>query len=576
MISLLPRSGIVRPVYASEATAGATQRPTIQPGPIRNLLARTRRVKRTTGQRKAAGEPEAAGEPVICPLGLRANHRTTAWTKLSTRSATPSAGGSPRIRHPNPPGMAARIGEAMRPPACGLPARRISLANFPALSIMLLVLLLCMRIEPARARPPDALRVRLEAGPGPYYEGQGIEMAALVLGRDQRPRIELPRLSHAEIWTAGTSFKPVSATGIGSVESGDNLYITRLRIVPRRSGPLEIPPILARIDGRSGRSGPLRLTVEPVPFEGRPAEFLGGVGEFSVQASVMPTTIRVGQEFIYRIGLTGPAAWGTTSRPDLSRFDRIPLALRVEPLPDERTSEPPSVTFVYRIRPTRAGSGVVPPVAIAAFDPRSMRYITKVTQGVPIKAAAVPAFDPRTINYTAPDGDRNRRIAWASTALVLILCAFLGLAVVIRRRRRLARQTSLRQAQRIARRMVRELNNTTGEAGASERCEGEVARRIIDGLIAYARLGIGRPPGALTPSEARSVVHELTRSDDLGSQAAALVARCDGWLFSQRQTDHDAEQLVANARELFRALGRASVSRPPETPISEPQTRASE
>ena len=98
VISLLP-SGTVRPVYASEATAGATQRPTIQPGPIRNLLARTRRVKRATGQRKAAGEPEAAGEPVPCPLGLRANHRTTAWTKLSTRFAMPSAGGSPRIRH---------------------------------------------------------------------------------------------------------------------------------------------------------------------------------------------------------------------------------------------------------------------------------------------------------------------------------------------------------------------------------------------------------------------------------------------------------------------------------------------
>src|SRR5208337_219645 len=114
--------------------------------------------------------------------------------------------------------------------------------------------------------------------------------------------------------------------------------------------------------------------------------------------------------------------------------------------------------------------------------------------------------------------------------------------------------------------MVRELSDTTGEAGASERCEGEVARRIVAGLVAYARLGIGRPPGALTPSEARSVVHELTRSDDLGSQAAALVARCDGWLFSQRPRDHDAEQLVANARELFRALGRASVSRPAGDP----------
>ncbi len=194
-----------------------------------------------------------------------------------------------------------------------------------------------------------------------------------------------------------------------------------------------------------------------------------------------------------------------------------------------------------------------------------------------IKAAAVPAFDPRTINYTAPDGDRNRRIVWASTALMLSLCALLGLAVVIRRRQVLARQTSLRQAQRIARRMVRELSNT-GRAGALAGCEGEVAGKIVAGLIAYARLGIGRPPGALTPSEARLVVHELTRSDDLGSQAAALVGRCDGCLFSERQTGHDAEQLVANARELFRALGRASVSRAPapETPISESPARASE
>ncbi len=443
--------------------------------------------------------------------------------------------------------------------------------------IMLPVLLLCMRIEPARAGPADGLRVRLEAGPGPYYEGQGIEAAAQVLGHDQRPKIELPRLSQAQIWIAGTSFKPVSATGIGSVESGENLYITRLRIVPRRSGPLEIPPILAGLDGQSGRSRPMHLAVEPVPLEGRPAEFLGGVGEFSVQASVQPATVRVGQEFVYRIGLTGPAAWGTVSRPDLSRFDRVPLALRVAVLPDERTSEPPSVTFVYRIRPTRAGNGVVPPVAIAAFDPRSMRYITKVTQSVPIKAAAVAAFDPRTINYTAPDGDRNRRIVWASTALMLSLCALLGLAVVIRRRQVLARQTSLRQAQRIARRMVRELSNT-GRAGALAGCEGEVAGKIVAGLIAYARLGIGRPPGALTPSEARSVVHELTRSDDLGSQAAALVGRCDRCLFSERQTGHDVEQLVANARELFRALGRASVSRAPalETPISESPARASE
>jgi hypothetical protein len=146
--------------------------------------------------------------------------------------------------------------------------------------------------------------------------------------------------------------------------------------------------------------------------------------------------------------------------------------------------------------------------------------------------AAVPAFDPRTINYTAPDGDRNRRIAWATTALILILCAFLGLAVVIRRRRLLARQTSFRQAQRIARRMVRELSNT-GLAGASGRCEGEVARRIIDGLIAYARLGIGRPPDGVEPETfvlERFTPDERSVIDDAIERAAhaALAVVSDG------------------------------------------------
>ena len=166
-------------------------------------------------------------------------------------------------------------------------------------------------LEPALGRPSDdALRVRLEAGRGPYYAGQGVEIAVLVLGREQRPKIELPHLNHADVWIAGTSFKPVSATGIGSLESSDNVYITRLRVVPRRAGWLEIPAVAAEIDGRSGRSAPLRLKIEPVPLEGRPAEFLGGVGEFTVQANASPATVRVGQEFIYRIEINGPAAWG--------------------------------------------------------------------------------------------------------------------------------------------------------------------------------------------------------------------------------------------------------------------------
>ncbi len=461
----------------------------------------------------------------------------------------------------------------MRGRAYGSTARRITPEQLSASLLLILGLMLCMRIEPACAHRFDAestdpLRVRLQPSAGPHYEGQAFDITASVLGREQRPKLELPHLSHAEIWIAGTSFKPVSSMGIGSLESSDNLYITRLRIVAHRAGSLEIPPIRAQSGDRSGRSGIFRLTIEPVPLEGRPAGFLGGVGEFKIQASVQPATVRVGQEFIYRITITGPAAWGTTLRPDLSRLDPIPLGLRVASLPDERTNDPPSVTFAYRMRSTRAGSGVVPPVAVAAFDPKSGRYLTKVSQGVPIKAADSSSFDPSTIKYTAPDGDQDRRIAWESAMLMGVVCGLVGLAVVIQRRRRRASPTSLRQAQRAARRMARELSDS-GKIGSDQQ-EGEIARKIIDGLIAYARYGAGRPPGALTPSEARLVVAELTGSEELGSQAAALVARCDGCLFSERPTGHrDVDQRIVSARELFQALGRASAASRTEVSISE-------
>ena len=71
-------------------------------------------------------------------------------------------------------------------------------------------------------------------------------------------------------------------------------------------------------------------------------------------------------------------------------------------------NEPPSRTFVYRIRPTRAGDVVLPPVSIAAFDPELARYITKTTQGIPIKVVAVAAFNTKALDYTAPDADRAR------------------------------------------------------------------------------------------------------------------------------------------------------------------------
>ena len=134
-----------------------------------------------------------------------------------------------------------------------------------------------------------------------------------------------------------------------------------------------------------------------------------------------------GQELDFRIKVTGPAAWGMTDRPDLGRYARLGLGLRIEPKPDETTDEPPVRTFVYRLRPTHAGEAVLPPVAIAAFDPSLSRYVTHVTAGVPIRVVAVPSFDPATFGYDPPSTAISRPVL---ISLIVISLATLSFAVL--------------------------------------------------------------------------------------------------------------------------------------------------
>ena len=164
---------------------------------------------------------------------------------------------------------------------------------------------------------PDALRVEVKVEGGVHYVGQGIELRVGVVARGIRPELDPPVIAGAEVWPIGTDLKPISVSGIGSVIAETNAFVNRFRIVPRRAGTLEVPSIRARLKDRIGRGRPVRVAVWPLPPEGRPPEFLGGVGRFAIQAEATPRSVRVGQELDYRITVTGPAAWGMTGRPDL-------------------------------------------------------------------------------------------------------------------------------------------------------------------------------------------------------------------------------------------------------------------
>ena len=396
------------------------------------------------------------------------------------------------------------------------------------------------------AQDDAPLVVRAQTVAGAHYVGEAIEVRVGVTAAGERPELLPPRVAGADWTLVGRSFRPLGVSGIGDVVTERNQFLWRFRLVAQRAGVLDVPPFRAKLGARVGSSAPFRIAIEPPPLAGRPAAFLGGVGPFEVAARARPTTLRAGQEFEYRIEVSGPGARGATRAPALEGMDRMALGLRVEPLPGEFVAEPPSRVFRFLARPTRAGAAVLPPVAVAGFDPGSGRYVTKVTASVPVRVVAVPAFDPSRFSYrTAPKPaggrTRGREVVFlgSGTGLALALAALIAI-----RKKASPRLEPGRLARRIAR---------SFEAGEGPET---TARKLAAGFVEYLAATTGRPEGALTPGEARRGLFQAIGSEELARRAERLAEQSDRILFAHETRSTEAEALDAAARQFFRDLAR--------------------
>lgn len=415
------------------------------------------------------------------------------------------------------------------------------------------------------AEPPRPLRVRAQVARGPYYVGQAITLQISVIADSERPHVTTPRMAACEVTPTETELRPVSSSGIGSAVMEKNLFLARFRLVPRKAGRVTIPPVSARLDdeGRAGASAPITFTVASLPTAGRPAAFLGGVGTFEVSAEANPTEVRRGQTLYFRIKVAGPAARGMTRAPAIERLQRPVRGMEIDPEPTKAVADPPSRVFGYRVRPTEAGDLVLPPVAIAAFDPRLGHYVTRVSPSVRVRVVDVPRFDPRSLDYSPPPRATApwvQRSAWG----LLAIAAALTLATIGRSLRRwYVRRRAETAAVRLLARLRRTLPRTSNAA--------EAGRRTTRALAEYLALAIGRPRGALTPDEAREGTTRASGDAALGEQARGLVALCDQAQFAGQGVS--PQEVIGAADQLFDNLVSAGSTTRVPTEGECPQNR---
>lgn len=332
----------------------------------------------------------------------------------------------------------------------------------------------------------------------------------------------------------------------------------------------ETRPISLRADAQ-------KLQVLPLPEQGRPPEFNGAIGRFSLSVVAGPTNVAVGDPVTVRVQIRGRGALDALKlpeQPDWQAFKTYP------PTENVQTSDPLGLegvkTFELIVVPQSAGIRALPPLRFAYFDPESRTYRQLASEPIPLQVRAgaatpLPALateppQPRTppapvrdirglkqqlgpIVATAPPWI-TRGSFWIAHSLPV--AAWLGLLAWRRRAEALAADPR-RQRQRAARRRVRHALDELQKLAPAGPPDAFYAAlfRLLQEQIAE-RLDL--PASAITEAVIEERLRPAGLPDDLCQELHALFQLCNQARYAPGMVEANLDRIRARAEAAVQRL----------------------
>lgn len=189
-----------------------------------------------------------------------------------------------------------------------------------------------------------------------------------------------------------TILEPYRATAAGSHTVSPAVVAADMAAPPDpRTGRRRVDVFgRARTTTRNFSSGPLNVEVRPLPAEGRPADFAGLVGTFTVRAATDNRTVALGESLTVTITVEGKGALAGLSLPapddqtGLRVYDDAP-ELSTKVTADGLVSR---AVFRRAVVPDKEGALTIPPISLSAFDPEAGAYTTLSTRPISLTVTA--------------------------------------------------------------------------------------------------------------------------------------------------------------------------------------------
>lgn len=303
----------------------------------------------------------------------------------------------------------------------------------------------------------EDFKLRLQLEKEQAYVGEPVTVNVVwYIGREVKGfEFQLPLLTDPNFEVADVETPPVAAghqdeflripfgqgetvaeKGRGRLDGREFLTVSFKKVlIPRVAGVLTLPPATvacqAVAPGRRSQHDPFadlfgndpflrrnayetaitpsntpKLTVRPLPSEGKPAGFTGLVGNYRLVASATPTEVQVGDPITLTVQVSGP---------HLKRVELPPLG---EQLPAADFKVPAEMapgelgellkTFTQTIRVARAGVPEIPKLTLSFFNSDSGRYESAVSEPIPLRVKEAKQLTVRDAEgVAAPPAKRS-------------------------------------------------------------------------------------------------------------------------------------------------------------------------
>lgn len=317
-------------------------------------------------------------------------------------------------------------------------------------------------------------------------------------------------------------------------------------------------------------SKPIPIEVLPLPEQGKPPEFTGGVGQFTLAAALDRTTSTGSEPVNLTLKLSGSGNLRMIDKPVLPAIQGLRI---LDPeIKDDTRAAGESVrgtkTFRYPIIPQSDGKYVIAPIAIATFDPQAKAYRTLRTPPLEFSASGTSTSAPvveatglkvlgTDIGYIKPDATRlavtPMGLPWWPNVMVLLSFGMMGSALWYRgHSERLQADRGYARKTRSSGLVRKRLKDA--ETLLKKQDEKGFYAELSRAVMGYVGDRFNIDSQALTRDQLRAELDRLRVAPAIATDLIAIVDQCEIARFSPGMAGTgDARALFTKTRDL---LGR--------------------